>query len=270
MSDLIKIITDEMKLRNYSRNTIEAYTRVIRDVYNYFKKSPRELTTEELKLYLLKLEGTGKSSQTISLVANTLNFLYTQIYTRENYIKLKHPKKSKKLPIVLSRKEIEVLLSVVKNNKHKLLLSVAYGAGLRVSEVINLKVRDVDCDEKIVIIKQGKGKKDRISVISDKILDKLGNLIEGRSGGDYVFESNRGGKLSRESAQKIFHKALGLSGIKKEATFHSLRHSFATHLLENGTDTRYVQALLGHANIRTTQIYTQVTNPALKNIKSPF
>ena len=147
---------------------------------------------------------------------------------------------------------------------------MAYGSGLRVSEVIALKIKDVNLDELTIHLKEAKGKKDRLTIFPEKLKDKIRNLIAGKEKNDYVFESERSGKLTERTAQKIFKQALQRAGIKKEATFHSLRHSFATHLLENGVDVRYVQELLGHTNIRTTQIYTHITNPGLKNIKSPL
>ena len=150
------------------------------------------------------------------------------------------------------------------------MVSVAYGAGLRVSELVNLKIRDVDLDELTIHVKIGKGKKDRISIFPEKLRPELRKLILERDFKEFVFESERGGKLTTATAQKVFKNALKKARIQKPATFHSLRHSFATHLLENGVDVRYVQELLGHANIRTTQIYTKVTNPKLKNIKSPL
>jgi site-specific recombinase XerD len=150
------------------------------------------------------------------------------------------------------------------------MLALAYGAGLRLSEVVNLKVKDLSLDELTIHLKQAKGKKDRITILSEKIKDDLKNYIVGKRADEFVFTSERGGKLSERTLQKIFQTALKKAKIKKPATFHSLRHSFATHLLENGVDVRYVQELLGHANIRTTQVYTKVTNPRLKNIKSPL
>ena len=138
---------------------------------------------------------------------------------------------------------------------------MAYGAGLRISEVVNLKIKDVNLEELTIHLKNAKGKKDRITIFPGKIKIDLQNLIAGKNPNDYLFESERGYKLTERTAQKVFENALRQSGIKKEATFHSLRHSFATHLLENGVDVRYVQELLGHQNIRTTRIYTQVTSP---------
>lgn len=150
------------------------------------------------------------------------------------------------------------------------MLGLAYGAGLRVSEVVALKVPDLDFNELTIHIKQAKGRKDRISVVPEKLRMDLTNLMAGKEHVEYVFASERGGKLTTRTAQKIFEHALVRANINKPATFHSLRHSFATHLLENGVDIRYVQVLLGHNNIRTTQRYTQVTNPKLKSIKSPL
>jgi len=183
---------------------------------------------------------------------------------------LKFAKRSKKLPIVLSREEIKNIIDATRNPKHKLIISLAYGAGLRISEVVNLKLKDIDFNELTIHLKNAKGKKDRITIFPEKIKNDLQNLIASKNSDDYVFESERGGKLTERTAQKVFENALRGASIKKDATFHSLRHSFATHLLENGVDVRYVQELLGHQNIRTTQVYTQVTNPKLKNIKSPL
>lgn len=270
MINLIDIITRELRLRNYSPKTIKAYTFVAKDVFGYFKKPLRELSTDEIKEYLLKKQEQGMVSQTIALYANAINFIFREIYKKEGWVNLRHPKKTQKLPVVLSRLEIQKLIASITNLKHQLMVALAYAAGLRVSEVVKLKVADLDAEELTLTVRQGKGKKDRLTIISSKIAEDLEQLIKGKRGEDYIFESERGGRLTEMSAQKVFYTALKKSRIKKPASFHSLRHSFATHLLENGVDVRYVQELLGHANIRTTQIYTKVTNPSLKNIKSPL
>ena len=270
MPNLIEIITKEMIIRNYSRHTIEAYIRVISDLYKIVGKPPRGITMAEIKDYLYQKQKNGLSSQSVALMANAINFLYTQIYERVDFKKLRQPKRTNKLPTVLTKSEIEKILNQIKNKKHHTLLAIAYAAGLRVSEVISLRVRDIDFAEMTLIVRQGKGRKDRLTVISPRLVEGLKNLIQSKDGSSYVFESNRGGKLTTATAQKVFYKALRRAGIKKSATFHSLRHSFATHLLENGVDVRYVQELLGHQNIRTTQIYTHVTNPGFKKITSPL
>jgi site-specific recombinase XerD len=172
--------------------------------------------------------------------------------------------------VILNRKEINKIIEVTDNKKHNLILTITYGAGLRVSEVVNLKVKDVDTNNLTLHIKKAKGKKDRITIIPEKIKDDLEMIINSKKPDEYVFPSERGGKLTTRTVQKIFTNAMKNAEIRKDATFHSLRHSFATHLLENGVDVRYVQELLGHQNIRTTQRYTQVTNPKLRDIKSPL
>lgn len=270
MEELLRRIKMEMELLGYSPKTARAYLGIIRDFYLTQKKPLPEVSEAEIKNYLhAKLER-GLSSQTIALSANALNFLYTKIFRSADYVKIRHPKKTQKLPVVLSRSEIAAILGQTKNIKHRSMIALAYGAGLRVSEVVNIRVADVDFAEKILHVKQSKGKKDRISVLPEKILADLQKLTIGKSPQDFLFESERGGRLTAMTPQKVFRRCCEKAGIKKAASFHSLRHSFATHLLENGVDVRYVQELLGHSNIRTTQIYTKVTNPKLKNIKSPL
>lgn len=270
MANLVEILHQEMQLRNYSPTTIKAYTRVIENLYKTMKKPLREISEDDIKKYLVGLHERDLSSQTVALATNAINFLYRDIYKRRGYQSLRHPKRSQKLPIVLTRTEIERTLDTIVNRRHKTLIALAYGAGLRVGEVISLRIRNIDLDELILTVRQGKGRKDRRTVLPEKLTNDLRSLIAGCDGNEYLFESNRGGKLTTESAQAIFRNALKKAEIIKDASFHSLRHSFATHLLENGVDVRYVQELLGHANIRTTQIYTHLTNPALKNIKSPL
>jgi len=260
----------ELKLRNYSFKTIKAYLGCLREYFDFKKFSLETIDEKNIKQFLLNKQDKNYSSQTINLYLNAIKFFYREVLKIPQGINLKFAKRSKKLPIVLSREEIKNIINVIRNPKHKLIISLAYGAGLRISEVVNLKVKDINLEELTIHLKNAKGKKDRITIFPEKIKTELQNLIAGKNLNDYLFESERGGKLTERTAQKVFENALRGAGIKKDATFHSLRHSFATHLLENGVDVRYVQELLGHQNIRTTQIYTQVTNPKLKNIKSPL
>ena len=267
---LIEKLQQNLRISGYSPKTIKAYTLCIRKIYNYFKKPLNTISSDEFAQYLDDLTKKGNSPYTVNQYHAAYKFVITKIYKKPFTFPFPYAKRHKKLPVVLSRKEINEIINKITNTKHKLLISLSYGAGLRVSEVINLKVRDVDLDELTIHLKQTKGKKDRITITPERLKTDMQNLIAGKSATDFVFESERGGKLTERTAQKVFTNALKKAGIKKGATFHSLRHSFATHLLENGIDVRYVQELLGHANIRTTQIYTQVTNPKLKNIKSPL
>ncbi|MFA6918893.1 MAG: site-specific tyrosine recombinase/integron integrase [Patescibacteria group bacterium] len=260
----------ELKLRNYSPRTISAYLGCLKDYFLFLNSDPQNYNEDKIKEYLLKKQDKNNSSQTINLHLNAIKFFYHEILKMCQKMDLKFAKTAQRLPVVLSREEINRIITSIKNKKHQLMIALAYGAGLRVSEVINMRVRDVLLEELVLCVRQGKGRKDRMTIFSEKLKAELYFLTADRPAEEYLFESNRGGKLTERSAQKIFDKALSSTGIKKLATFHSLRHSFATHLLENGVDVRYVQELLGHANIRTTQIYTHVTNPAIRNIKSPL
>lgn len=270
MQQILAKTERELKIRNYSPKTVKSYLRYINEYLKFVNKHKFNDKNEAIKNFLLEKGGKGVSPQTINLALNAIEFLYKEILKDKGKIDLKFSKRSQKLPVVLSREEITKLVQTPPNPKHRLILGLAYSAGLRVSEVINLKVKGLDIDNLSLHIKNGKGKKDRITIFSEKLRDELKKLIKFKSKDDYLFESSRGEKMKERTAQKIFENALKKSGIKKQASFHSLRHSFATHLLENGTDVRYVQELLGHSNIRTTQAYTKVMNPGLKNIKSPL
>jgi len=270
MQKYLDRVKNELKLRNYSPKTLQSYIRCLRDYFLFIKTDIEKLDQEKIRTFLLQKQDKGAAPQTINLYLNAIKFFYREIIKSSQNIDIKFAKRSKKLPIVLSRKEINIILESIKNKKHKLLIALAYGSGLRVSEVIDLRVQDINLDDLVLHLKEAKGAKDRITVFPEKLKNHIQNMIAGKNGNDLIFESERGGKLTTRSAQKVFSDALKRSKIKKQASFHSLRHSFATHLLENGTDIRHIQELLGHSNIRTTQIYTKVTNPSIKQIKSPL
>jgi len=177
-------------------------------------------------------------------------------------------KREKKLPVILSKEEIERLISSTKNMNHRLIIQIGYSAGLRISEIINLKWQDIDFDRNLIHLKRAKGKKDRIVMLSLKVKESLMNLTPNKEG--YVFLTNRDGKYIQRTIQKIIENAAIKAGIRKSISPHTLRHSFATHLLENGTDIRYIRDLLGHSDISTTLIYTKVSNKNIRNIKSPL
>jgi len=267
---LLSEVRNELAVRNYSPSTVKNYLACLREYFKLRHYDLRNPDREHIRRFLLERQERGYSSQTINLYLNAIKFYYYKVAGSYKKIDLQFAKRSKKLPVVLSREEISRMIAVIANRKHRLLIALAYGAGLRVSEAVSLRVGDVNVDELTIHIKEAKGKKDRISLISEKLCNDLRFQMSDRGPNDYVFESQWGGKLTTRTAGKIFKNALMNAGILKLATFHSLRHSFATHLLENGTDVRYVQALLGHNNIRTTQLYTAVTNPALRQIKSPL
>ena len=270
MENILEETERVLKLRNYSPKTRKAYLLYIKEYLSCAKDKSIRSRQRAIEEFLLDKHKRGLSPQTINLALNAVKFLYSEVLQDPQRIDVKFVKRSKKLPIVLSRAEVEQIIEATDNAKYRLMISLGYACGLRVSEVTSLRVADLAIDELVVHIKGAKGKKDRISVLPERLQDHLRNCIAGKEGGDFVFASNHGGKLTTTSLQKMFRKSLARTKVSKPTTFHSLRHSFATHLLENGTDVRYVQELLGHSNIRTTQIYTQVTNPKLKNIRSPF
>ena len=260
----------ELKIGGYSPKTIKSYLHSLKKYFDFKGVDFDTLDQNNIKDFLLQCERQGASGESRNQTLSAIKFFYYKVRHVNEKIMIRSAKKKQSLPIVLSRLEIDKILRSVTNSKHQLLLSLAYGAGLRVSETVNLKVADMDLTELTVHIKPAKGQKDRISLIPEKLTKSLSGIISGKRANDFVFASERGGKLTTRTAQKVFEKAIKKAGINKRVTFHSLRHSFATHLLENGVDVRYVQELLGHHNIRTTQIYTHVTNPMLKNIKSPL
>jgi len=270
MDVYMKKMQDELRLRNYSPRTVKSYLSCAKDYLSLKKTDLESIDTEFIRRFLLSKKDKGISSQTINQYLQAINFFYRDVLKKYGKIEIKFARVASKLPIVLSRDEIERIIGSIANKKHKLLIALSYGAGFRVSEVINLKIKDLNIDELTIHIKGAKGNKDRITLFPEKLRKECVALTAGKNSNEYVFPSERGGKLSERTAQKILERALERTGIRKDATFHSLRHSFATHLLENGVDVRYVQELLGHANIRTTQQYTKVTNPSIKNIKSPL
>lgn len=266
---LIKI-ERELKYRNYSWRTIKVYTNCIKYFLEKINKKPEEISRDEIIEFIIYLQSSSKAPKTINLYKEAIKFFYKEVLKQKQDIDIRLSREAKKLPIVLSKDEIVKLIENIKNQKHKLLVSLSYSSGLRVSEIIDLKVGDINLEDLTIHIKWAKWNKDRVTILSEKLKNDLYKNILYKQKNDYIIESERWGKLTTRTLQKIFSEALKKSWIKKDATFHSLRHSFATHLLENGTDVRYIQELLGHSNIKTTQIYTKVMNPNLKNIKSPL
>jgi len=270
MDNILSKTERALRLRNYSPKTRKVYLLYIREYITFLKKTNIKNKQRAVEEFLLAKHKKKQSPQTINLALNAVKFFYANVLKNPQNINLKFAKRNKTLPVVLSRREIHKIIKATENTKYRLMITIAYACGLRVSEVVNLKVSNLDIDELIVHIKKAKGKKDRISILPEKMQNDLRNITAGKNANDFIFNSNRGGKLTTTSLQKIFRTGLKKARLKKPATFHSLRHSFATHLLENKTNIRYVQELLGHTDIRTTQVYTKVTNPNLKKIKSPF
>jgi integrase/recombinase XerD len=268
-SELDKAIR-ELEIRDYSPRTIKSYANGLTKYFSFKNKNLRQLNVDNIRDFLLQCKNKNLSAKTRNQYLNAIKFYYYKVIEIREEIKIKSAKRNKSLPVVLNRSEIKKLIDATINQKHKLLITLAYGAGLRVSEVVSLMVKDIDFYSLVLHVKKAKGKKDRITIFPEKIKKDLEKVMASKDQNEYVFSSERNEKLTTRTAQKVFSNAKKKAKIKKAATFHSLRHSFATHLLEDGVDIRYVQELLGHQNIRTTQIYTQVTSPQLKNIRSPL
>jgi len=270
--DPIYNLERELKIRGFSSKTVKAYLHYNKNLLKFANKSPKNINCDDIKEYLAHLKNKNFSNTTLNCAISAIKFYYSKILKRKFFVnkEIFRTKKSKKLPEVLSKDEVRKILAAIQNVKHKLILALIYSSGLRVSEVTNIQVKDLDFRNKMLKIRQAKGAKDRITIMSEKVARVLEKYVKSKEENDYIFENNKGGKLSERAVQKIFANALKNSKIKKIVSCHSLRHSFATHLLEDGIDIRYIQELLGHARLETTQIYTKVANNKLKDISSPL
>lgn len=259
--------------KRYSENTIKSYIGSIIVFLSFHKdKKIEELNAEDWVRFNLEYIIQNKYSVSFqNQVCNAVKLFFSKEFgifvPIEN---IERPRKTQVLPNVLSADEVKKILSSCINLKHRAMLSLIYSAGLRRSELINIKVKDIDSDRMTLHIRQSKGNKDRVLPLSGKILELLREYYKAYKPKDYLFEGQYGGAYGKRSIQLVFNNALRKSGVKKKATLHTLRHSNATHLLEAGTDLRYIQTLLGHKSSKTTEIYTHVSQTKLQNIRNPF
>lgn len=231
------------------------------------------ITKADIQGYLLELlDQQQRSHSYVNTAVSATKFCLQHVLKKGHVaVDVPRPKKQQKLPSVLSQDEVIRIFEAVQNIKHKAILSVVYSSGLRLGEVVRLKVNDIDRERMVIHIKQGKGRKDRYTVLSEVTLKLLELYAKTTTLDTWLFPGAKEGKhLSERSVQKIFEKALIGAGIRKEVSLHSLRHSFATHLLENGTDLRYIQELLGHKDVKTTERYTHVRRKDVMRIQSPL
>ncbi len=266
-------MVDTLLALNYSSSTLRTYCGSFHQFLKAFDyQNPETIERGVIVKYLGSLMSRGLSATTGHSMVNGIQFYYQQVLGDKKFeLRLPRPKMEKKLPSVLTMEECIRIFQVVDNPKHKLLLLIGYGAGLRVSEIVQLKWNDILFDEQKIHIKNAKGKKDRLVMLPYSIVTSLQLYREMYNGKHYVFEGQFAGEpYSTGSVQQVMRNALKLSGLEKKATVHTLRHSFATHLLENGTDIRYIQQFLGHSSIKTTTIYTHLTKTAVDKIQSPL
>lgn len=268
--DFLNKLIVELKISKNSEYTLRNYLKSNKDFLEFTKKSPDQVQEDDVKLYVAgKLSE--KSSTSIIIFLSAIKYAYSSILKNDITAGIKRPKKEKTIPTVLSKEELKKLIENLKTKKSKLMISFMYATGMRVSEVVKLKVNDLDFEEKIGYARQAKGKKDRIFNIPESLTKKLKKHVESQkqANQEFVF-SGRKGKMTPRNLQKIVSKAAKRAEIKKKVHCHTLRHSFATHLLENKVDIRKIQELLGHADLSTTQIYTHISTEELKKIKSPL
>ncbi|MGZ5135258.1 MAG: tyrosine-type recombinase/integrase [Flavitalea sp.] len=262
-----------LQLKTYSKNTIELYKGEVLILARLLgEKSLIELTVPQIRAYILWLiKEQGYSESKIHTTINALKFYYEQVLLRPKFfIEIPRPKKPFKLPSVHSGNEVKNLINAKTNMKHKTMLMVGYAAGLRVSEIVKLRVKDIDSERMVIQVRGAKGKKDRQVMLSKKLLEQLRAYFKVYKPGEYLFEGQFGMAYSERSLQKVFQEAKKLSGNHKKGGIHSLRHSFATHLLEQGTDIRVIQELLGHNSLKTTQRYAHVSVRNITQTQSPF
>jgi integrase/recombinase XerD len=267
MENLQKL-ENELKLRGFSERTVKSYLFYNQKFLEFIKKDVDQVTEDDIKSFIAKKMEGGTSAKSIVLIKSALKFFYDEVL-KKNIVTFKSPKVSKKLPTVLTKDEVKRMIDLIENKKHKLIVMALYSTGLRLSELTNLRVGDLELNEKIGWVRSGKGEKDRIFILSDKIVEELRDSTIGREITDYVF-AGRNGSLSQRLIQKIVASAAKKAEINTRVSPHTLRHSFATHLLESGENIRKIQELLGHASLSTTQIYTHVSTEELKKVKNPL
>jgi len=270
-ADDLKKLDTELKLRGFSIHTISSYLRYNKKFLEYIKKDPKSINKDHIKSFLsYLLSDKHLSARTLNLVRAALLFFYNEIMSI-GITNIKTPKIEKSLPTILTKKEVRALFNATKNFKSRLMLKLLYSSGLRVSELTKLKYEDINFDENTGIVYQGKGKKDRMFILSQEIIEdlKIFQKKQNKTKG-YIFINNKDQPISTRNIQKIIKNSAKKANIEKNVTPHKLRHSFATHLLQDGTDIRVIQELLGHSNLQTTQIYTHVSREQIKKVKNPL
>jgi len=257
--------------KGYSPKTVKNYLNHLNSYLDYSDNAVDIMNINQYLLYLLEEKNLSHSYTNQAVNAIKAYLKVSQICSYKEVMKIQRPKKEKKLPKVLSKKEVKRIFDVLNNEKHITELMLAYSCGLRVSEVATMKLKAIDSERMLIIIKQGKGRKDRVTNLSEKMLKQLRIYYKQYKPKMWLFEGQKETKhISTRSLQNVFNAAVKKAKINKDVTFHSLRHSFATHLLESGVDLRYIQELLGHSSSKTTEIYTHVSQKSIQGIPNPL
>jgi site-specific recombinase XerD len=269
--ELIRL-EERLRIQRYSHNTIKTYRNFFAQLLRYYPdRDPKNLQKEDIMRFLLEsLEKKQWSDSTQNQAVNAIKFYYEQVLGQQRTYYELRPRRSRKLPGVFSEEEITALLNTVRNLKHRTILMLIYSGGLRIGESIRLRREDIHFDRKSIFVRAGKGKKEPYTVLSEKMILLLRQYLAAYQPDYWLFEGQTGGQYSTRSIQQIFRRAVAKSGVNPYSTVHTLRHSFATHLLERGTDLRYIQELLGHSSSETTQIYTHITKKGREKLHSPL
>ncbi len=262
----------ELIVAGYSSKTIESYELNLIHFFNYSKKPIDNISREDIVEYLsIQRREKNNSNATISQILSTLKFFFKK-YLKKNILDdIKNPKKEKKIPTVLTKEEVKALIKAVPAGRNRCIIEFLYSTGTRVSECVNIKLNDLDLKKEIAIVRAGKGSKDRLITLSHVWIKELNKYLKRKKiQTEYVFSKKNGSKISTDTIQRILRKARKKALITKHLTPHTLRHSYATHLLEEGENIRKIQTLLGHSSLNTTQIYTHTSLEQLKNTKNPL
>lgn len=264
---------EQLMIKRYSYNTIKTYKSCFKEFIAFYPTKTlstiKNSDIQNFMLHLIRNKNIARSTQ--NQYINAIKFYFEKVLRRpKEAYQWNRPRTAKKLPHVFTEQEVMRIIQSIKNLKHKCIILTIYSAGLRLSEVLNLRISDIHSKESCIFIRDAKGNKDRYTLLSEKLLLTLREYYITYKPSFWLFEGANGGEYSKSSVQAIFKRALIKAKIEKNGTIHTLRHSFATHLLERGVNLRYIQALLGHNSIKTTEIYTHISKQNLKKIASPL
>jgi site-specific recombinase XerD len=270
--DVIESVKKEGLRRRYSLRTIKTYLVCIRNFLKFCPKEPRKFTKHDIKSYLNKIAEQGKSGSTININLQALKFMMEYVLNKRKYFyNIKYSKVPRRFPVVLEKEEVVRIIDLIENKKHKLMIKMIYSAGLRVSELLNLRVEHLDLINNFGYVRNGKGNKDRLFIIADSLKQELFDyILENKLDKDSFLFNSYNGRMSPRTVQEILKKAAKKAKISKRVHPHALRHSFATHLIENSYSISDVQSLLGHRSPETTMIYVHMTSPKFLTVRSPW
>ena len=264
-------IKQKLRYKRYSPNTIRTYISCLEQFNRFIKSEKLQINEPVIYQYLMGLVAKGYSRSSQNQHINAIKFYLEKVLKqKQKSYYIERPLKKRMLPTVLSEQEIQLIFSNIKNLKHKAILSLIYSSGIRIGEALNLTINDLDSDRMLISIRRGKGEKDRMVPMASNVLKLLRVYYKEYKPVNYLFNGNENGPYSATSVRNVLKRAVYKSYIKKNVTPHTLRHSYATHLLEKGTDLRYIQVILGHSSVKTTEIYTHVSTKNLRAIKSPI